>query len=91
MENKKIHQIDAVEITDDEMKITVDNNEYKFILKNISKRLSAANEQQKRHFEISPSGYGIHWPEIDEDLSIDSLIGIKNNIERRPSHRRRAV
>ena len=23
-----------------------------------------------------PSGYGIHWPLIDEDLSIDGLLGI---------------
>jgi hypothetical protein len=25
-------------------------------------------------FEVSPSGYGIHWPELDEDLSIDGMI-----------------
>jgi hypothetical protein len=24
-----------------------------------------------QHF---PSGYGVHWPEIDEDLTIDGLI-----------------
>jgi len=23
---------------------------------------------------VSPSGYGIHWPELDEDLSIDGMI-----------------
>jgi hypothetical protein len=26
------------------------------------------------NFEISPSGYGIHWPDLDEDLSIDGMI-----------------
>jgi len=26
--------------------------------------------------EISPSGYGIHWPLLDEDLSVDGLLGI---------------
>jgi len=30
---------------------------------------------EKSH-EISPSGYGIYWPLIDEDLSIDGLLGI---------------
>jgi len=29
-------------------------------------------------YEISPSGYGIHWPLIDEDLSIDGLLGVKH-------------
>ena len=25
-------------------------------------------------FEISPSGYGIHWPLIDEHLSVEGLL-----------------
>ncbi len=50
-----------------------------------------ANEQQKSHFEISPSGYGIHWPDIDEDLAIDSLIGVRNSAEKRPSQNKNTV
>ena len=30
--------------------------------------------EPKKNFEVSPSGYGIHWPELDEDLSIDGMI-----------------
>jgi hypothetical protein len=26
--------------------------------------------------EVSPSGYGIHWPLLDGDISIDGLFGI---------------
>ncbi len=37
--------------------------------------LERATSQQLQKFEISPSGYGIHWPEIDEDISIKSFIG----------------
>ncbi len=33
-------------------------------------RFSGANREQLEKFEISPSGYGIHWPELDEDLSV---------------------
>ncbi len=33
---------------------------------------------EPEHFEVSPAGYGIHWPEIDEDLSIDALIGVRH-------------
>ncbi len=33
-------------------------------------RLLSAKKKQKNNFEISPSGYGIHWPDIDEDLSV---------------------
>jgi hypothetical protein len=33
-------------------------------------RLYGATRKQLENFEISPSGYGIHWPDIDEDLSV---------------------
>ena len=33
-------------------------------------RLSSATDAQRSHFEVSPGGYGIHWPDIDEDISV---------------------
>jgi hypothetical protein len=36
--------------------------------------LLTANEIERNFFKISPSGYGIHWPLIDEDLAVGSLI-----------------
>ena len=33
-------------------------------------RLAAAKPKQLKRYEISPSGYGIHWPDLDEDLSV---------------------
>jgi hypothetical protein len=38
-----------------------------------------ASEIERTTFEISPSGYGIHWPLIDEDISIDGLLGITHS------------
>lgn len=37
-------------------------------------RLMNATAQQRENLEISPGGYGIHWPEIDEDISIKAFI-----------------
>ncbi len=37
-------------------------------------RLRKASIEQLQNFEVSPSGYGIHWPEIDEDISIRSFL-----------------
>jgi len=37
-------------------------------------RLSNANDTQRRNFEISPGGYGIHWPDVDEDISIKAFL-----------------
>ncbi len=36
--------------------------------------LSKASLQELKNFEISPTGYGVHWPDLDEDISIKSFI-----------------
>ncbi|MGH8556042.1 MAG: DUF2442 domain-containing protein [Methylococcales bacterium] len=56
--------------------LVVDGNAAERDLKDVSQVLSNATEEEQREFEISPSGYGIHWPLIDEDISIDGLLGI---------------
>lgn len=36
--------------------------------------LEKATTAQLKNFEISPAGYGIHFPEIDEDISIKAFL-----------------
>ena len=71
-----IHNVQNLEFEEDKLLITIDGIPHKFSLKDISKKLPEASMEQRNNFEISPSGYGIHWPLIDEDLSIDGLLGI---------------
>ena len=37
-------------------------------------RLSNATPEQRKNWQISGGGYGIHWEEIDEDLSTEGLL-----------------
>jgi len=37
-------------------------------------RLMNAAPGQRAKWEVSGAGYGIHWPEIDEDLSTEGLL-----------------
>jgi hypothetical protein len=37
-------------------------------------RLLRATPGQRRKWKIAGGGYGIHWPEIDEDLSTEGLL-----------------
>ena len=41
-------------------------------------RLSAATPSQRANYEIMPMG--IHWPEIDEDLSIAGMLQGKSAV-----------
>ena len=37
-------------------------------------RLLHASAEQRANWEKAGAGYGIHWPDIDEDLSTDGLL-----------------
>jgi len=41
---------------------------------NCSAKLANATAIQRHHLELSPGGYGIHWPLLDEDLSVQGLV-----------------
>jgi uncharacterized protein DUF2442 len=37
-------------------------------------RLSEATPEQRAHFEILGDGQGGHWPDVDEDISVDGML-----------------
>ena len=37
-------------------------------------RLRDANEQQRKNWRLIGRGVGIHWEEVDEDISVKSLL-----------------
>ena len=37
-------------------------------------RLANATPEQRSHWELAGGGYGIHWTDIDEDLSTEGLL-----------------
>jgi hypothetical protein len=69
-----IHTIQDISFDKDTMTLKIDGKLIKVMLDKISSKLKTANEFQRQFFKISPSGYGIHWPLIDEDISVDSLM-----------------
>jgi Protein of unknown function (DUF2442) len=73
---KKFHDISDLKFEDGFLVITIDGEAKRFQLKEVSPLLEKASEEERSNFEISPSGYGIHWPLLDEDISIDGLLGI---------------
>ena len=37
-------------------------------------RLSEATPSQRRHYEIIGDGQGVHWPDVDEDISVEGML-----------------
>jgi len=47
-------------------------------------RLSEATPKQRAHFRLIGSGQGVHWPDVDEDISVEGMLhGV-------PAHRPRS-
>jgi len=74
----KAHEVQGVSFSGTVMHLRIDGCEYRLDIRKQSKRLARATPEQRENFEVSSSGYGIYWPDLDEDLSIDGLIGVKH-------------
>jgi len=37
-------------------------------------RLSEATSEQRQNFEIIGDGHGIHWRDVDEDISVEGML-----------------
>ncbi len=75
---KKYHTIKNIRFEEKALLLNIDGTNYKFPLKLVSNKLSNPQPDELSNFIISPSGYGIHWPLLDEDISIDGLLKIKS-------------
>jgi hypothetical protein len=75
---KKVHEIQHLIFDKNRMLLTVDGQQHVFDLSKVSNRLANAGKIERETYQISPSGYGVHWPLLDEDLSINGLLGISH-------------
>jgi hypothetical protein len=70
----KTHTIQDITFEEDTLTLLIDGRQIKVLLQKVSPRLKAANNMERSIYTISPSGYGIHWPLIDEDLSVEAIL-----------------
>jgi len=67
-------RVKAVAIGDDELSVTLMDGRRIAVPLAWFPRLAAATPAQREHWEVAGGGYGLHWPEIDEDLSTEGLL-----------------
>ena len=78
---KKYHEVKDIKIECGVLKLTIEGKEIQKNIKDLSSILANAPENAINVFEVTPSGYGIHWPLLDEDISIDGILGISHRTE----------
>ncbi len=66
--------IENVEVTDDTITTYLTDGRTISVPLVWSWRLAEATPEQQANFEIIGNGEGIHWPDIDEDLSAEGML-----------------
>ncbi len=67
-------RIKGVEITDEEIVAHLIDGRTISVPLAWSWRLSEASTEERAHYKIIGDGQGIHWPDIDEDISAEGML-----------------
>jgi hypothetical protein len=67
-------RITAIEVTDDSIAAQLADGRTVSVPLAWSWRLSEATPEQRSKFEIIGAGEGVHWPDIDEDISARGML-----------------
>jgi hypothetical protein len=81
----KIHEVEIAHTDNCYLYLNVDHQLYRVSWQQCSPRLSRAMSQERAFIQISPSGYGLHWPLLDEDLAINPLLNLAERMDRLPA------
>jgi hypothetical protein len=67
-------RIIAVRVTDDSLVVDLADGRTVSVPLAWYPRLLHATPEQRNHWRIAGAGFGIHWPDVDEDLSVQGLL-----------------
>lgn len=67
-------RVAGVELTDDVLSVALKDGRTISVPLAWYPKLLKATPAQRCNWEIAGGGYGIHWPDIDEDLNTEGLL-----------------
>jgi hypothetical protein len=74
-----------VALAEDALRVTLSDGETLRVPLSLFPRLRDATPAQRLHWRLIAGGVGIHWDDLDEDLSVDGLlksVGADVSVER---------
>ena|SRR3990167_2713885 len=72
--HKRDERVEAVYFTRNSLVVDLMDGRTISVPLNWYPRLSKATPKERANWQICGGGHGIHWPDIDEDLSIEGLL-----------------
>lgn len=69
-----LDRIVNVVLTDDTLSVDLEDGRTISVPVGWYPRLACGTPTELANFQISGAGYGIHWPDLDEDLGVEGLL-----------------
>jgi hypothetical protein len=70
-----------VTVTDDTLMVDLEDGRTISVPVSWYPRLAYGSPEERANFQISGAGYGIHWPDLDEDVGVEGLLLGKKSSE----------
>ena len=83
-----LSRVIKVSVTDDTLAVDLEDGRTIAIPIGLYPRLAYGTPAERANFQISGAGYGIHWPDLDEDIGVEGLLLGKKSTERMASFER---
>ncbi|MFL6196130.1 MAG: DUF2442 domain-containing protein [Thermoanaerobaculia bacterium] len=79
----EISHVRALNVSVSEDALTVDLNDGRTISAPLAwyPRLLHGSPEERSHWRLIGAGEGIHWPDLDEDVSVENLLAGKPSVE----------
>jgi hypothetical protein len=68
-------------VTDDTLSVDLEDGRTISVPIGWYPRLTHATTPERTNFQISGAGYGLHWPDLDEDIGVEGLMLGKRSSE----------
>src|SRR3990170_1948506 len=77
----KLARIVNVMVTEDTLSVDLEDGRTISVPIGWFQRLAHGTTAERANFQISGAGYGIHWPDIDEDIGVEGMLLGKKSTE----------
>lgn len=76
-----VPRVTGVAVTEDTLSVDLEDGRTISVPIGWYPRLACAAAAERLNFQISGAGYGIHWPDLDEDIGVEGLLSGKKSTE----------
>jgi len=73
---------ESATFSDDSMTVHLDDGRAISVPLTWYPRLLNGTPRERKHYELIGDGEGMHWPDLDEDISVEGLLSGRRSAER---------